>query len=179
MEHDTGVFVVYIVNNMHNLTESNENVAIFRYNMTRNADFIPYYAAAVRCQCIAENSVPLLYQNMASIVTWYNKRLFLSVIAELMPCLLWQRSFRQGKEDEVPLFTPLEVAVHQRDYSMVQFILSLGCIIEYSNTNRSEYENLISECIIEACDLYSEPYSIEENDIIDTLRKEIYSESLI
>lgn len=177
MEHDPEALFVYTVNSMPRLTESNENVAIFRYNMTRNVDFIPHYTANVRCQCHDENL--LLYQNIASIVTWYDKRLFLAIIAELMPCLLWQRFFRHGHEDEVPLFTPLEVAIHQRDHSMVQFILSLHCITKYSNTNRSEYETLISECIIDACDWYSEPYSKEENDIIDILGREIYPESLI
>ena len=171
MEGDTDAFFAYTVNNMHRLTESDENVAIFRYNMTRNADSIPHYIAAVRCQCSDENV--LLYQNMASIVTWYDKRLFLMIVAELMPCLLWQRFL----EDDVPLFTPLDVAIHRCDYSLVQFILGLRCIIEYSKTNRSEYESLISECIIGACDWYTEPYSKEESDIIDTLGKEICIQS--
>lgn len=173
MEYDPEAFFAYTVNSMPHLTESNENVVIFRYNMTRNVDFIPHYTATVRCQCLDENT--LLYQNMASIVTWYDKRLFLAIIAELMPCMLWQRFFRHGQEDEVPLFIPLEVAIHRRDYSMVQFILSLRCITEYSNTNRSEYETLIRECITYAYDSYNEPYSKEENDIIDILGGEIYS----
>lgn len=132
------VFFMYMATNIHRVKETEQNIAIFMHNLQRNKEELPFYAAVT----ISDDNL-VHYQNMTSMLAWHDKRIFLSILLEEIPSLLWQRVFHQD-DLTVNLTTPIDAAIHSRDPLLVEHILNLSLMKKYKETNPVEYSSLIS-----------------------------------
>lgn len=167
LSEDIDAFFMYTVNVIQRVNETHDNIEIFSHNMIRNKNLLPFYVAVT--QCPDEEGSHHYYQNLAAILAWHDKRIFLSILSDLIPSMIWQRLFNY-RETPVSLTTPLDAAIHSRDPSLVQFVLNLPCLVEYAKSNPTEYDCLINDGITNACQWFEEPYTDAEGEIIESLQ---------
>lgn len=131
---------MYVANVIPSIKETENNVRIFEHNIRHYGDTFRYYVATT----ISLEDESRHYQNLASMMAWHDKRLFLSILLDHTPGLLWQRVF-ENKTDSVCLTTPLDAAIHARNPSLVRHILDLAQMKQYKEENREGYNSLIKK----------------------------------
>ncbi len=137
---DSDTFFMYIAKEISSVEETEANINIFRLNLENNKECFLFYVAVVR----DENNAPS-YMNMAALLARFDKRVFLSILAEELPDLLWQRVF--NSDENVALTTPIDAAIQSRDPLSLLHVLGLTQLREYSLNHKPEFLSLIDNAI--------------------------------
>ncbi len=82
--------------------------------------------------------------NLAAFCVWRNKLIFLAIVLEKAPSLLWQRFL--GGTENLPLTTPLDVAAYSRSPALFSYVLGHGSLVAYAKQRPVEYALLTDRC---------------------------------
>lgn len=149
-------FFLYMARSVGLIDECQRNKLIFEHNVLRNKESLVFYVAVTR-----DANDCVHYQNLASVTAWHDKRYFLTLIAQHLPYLLWQRVLRCD-DSSVEVMTPLDTAAYLQNTLLVSHILELPEMLHYAETEPAAYVSLIDRSLT---------YAGEEREIITLLEE--------
>lgn len=127
-----------LIDSVATLTESREDQAIFCDALSL---FDEKALLGLLTQSIEEGRLRVF--NIASLLGWHNQPIFLKIVLEKTPSLLWQRTTRDGRA----ITTPLAAAAHTRSLSLLTEVLEHPAMIAYASICAVEYASLIDDCL--------------------------------
>lgn len=141
-------------------------------NFTHFKDEINFIKMDLNCfvtNCEKDVDDAKIYKtNLAGFLVWHNKIVFLNLLLNKDPSLMWQRTY--GYE---VLMTPLDIAVHCGNSILVSTILSHTVLTKYAQQYPEHYRPIVANSLRLARNEFSEPRSFNEVTIVSRLQKEI------
>lgn len=107
--------------------------------------------------------------SLAGYAVWNDKKLFLEMILQIAPELLYKQTQECVGGINVNLLSPLSCAVHYRKPELVKYILAHEILIKHKITNKGSYSLLLNDSLTWGKKWYVKNPSIETNEIIKIL----------